>query len=119
MAKHIRQVSDGSVGDHENDVRAFLDVLGIEGVAVDGREVFLPVRWSYGKRNSEPDVDYSQLLEEKVYELGGIKTLISRNHYTPERFREIYHQENYAEAKRRLDPGGVFPQVYEKFHRAK
>jgi FAD/FMN-containing dehydrogenase len=68
----------------------------------------------YGKRNSEPDVDWSQVLEEKTWELGGIKTLISRNHYTPERFWEIYHRDNYAAAKARLDPHGVFPNVYDK-----
>ena len=69
----------------------------------------------YGKRNTRRDVDWSQVLEDKTYELGGIKTLISRNHYTPERFWEIYDRERWRAAKARLDPGGAFSDLYEKF----
>lgn len=72
----------------------------------------------YGKRNRHPEIDYSELLERKTYEFGGIKTLISRNHYTHDQFWKIYHRENYEKAKTRLDPHGIFPKLYEKFHRA-
>lgn len=71
----------------------------------------------YGKKNSERDVDHSQTLEEKTFELGGIKTLISRNHYSRERFWSIYNERNYRAAKEALDPAGVFPDLYEKFSR--
>jgi hypothetical protein len=71
----------------------------------------------YGKPDNDPAVDASQVLEEKTYELDGLKTLISRNHYTPERFWQVYHRQNYEQAKSRLDPKGVFPGLYEKFHR--
>lgn len=71
----------------------------------------------YGKRNDDPRVDYSQLLEEKTFELDGIKTLISRNHYTRERFWEVYDRPRYAAAKARLDPRGVFPDLYDKLSR--
>jgi FAD/FMN-containing dehydrogenase len=71
----------------------------------------------YGKKNSEKGVDYSQVLEEKTHELGGIKTLISRNHYSRERFWSIYNETNYRAAKTSLDPNGVFPDLYEKFSR--
>ncbi len=70
----------------------------------------------YGKPNGG-SVDYSVLLEEKVYELDGLKTLISRNHYTPERFWEIYNQPNYEKVKRRLDPKGTFPDLLESLAR--
>lgn len=73
----------------------------------------------YGKPNSDPDVDWSQVLEEKTYELGGIKTLISRNHHTRERFWQIYDQERIGAVKRRLDPKGVFADLYDKFHKVK
>jgi FAD/FMN-containing dehydrogenase len=69
----------------------------------------------YGKRNSRRAVDWSALLEDKTHELGGIKTLISRNHYTRERFWEIYDRERWSAAKRELDPGGLFRDLYEKF----
>jgi hypothetical protein len=68
----------------------------------------------YGMRNSDPSVDWSRVFEEKTHELGGIKTLISRNHYTRERFWEIYKRESYEKAKARLDPEGLFPDLYEK-----
>jgi FAD/FMN-containing dehydrogenase len=71
----------------------------------------------YGKVNDEADVDHSQTLEEKTFELDGIKTLISRNHYSRERFWQIYNRENYDEVKKKLDPRGVFSNLYEKFHR--
>lgn len=70
----------------------------------------------YGMRNVDPDVDLSALLEEKVHEHQGVKTLISRNHYTPERFWSVYDREGYQAAKRRLDPTGTFPGLYEKSH---
>jgi FAD/FMN-containing dehydrogenase len=80
-------------------------------------ELFLDLA-VYGMRNGDPGVDVSRVLEEKTHELGGIKTLISRNHYTEERFWEIYDRENYAKAKARLDPHGLFPDLYEKLGRA-
>ncbi len=69
----------------------------------------------YGKRNVKRSVDWSQVLEEKTHELGGIKTLISRNHYTRERFWEIYDRKRWEAAKADLDPGGLFSDLYEKF----
>ena len=70
----------------------------------------------YGKPNSRRDVDYSQLLEQMTHELGGVKTLISRNHYTREGFWKIYNKRNFGEAKARLDPAGVLPELCETFH---
>ncbi|NUM36070.1 MAG: FAD-binding oxidoreductase [Candidatus Brocadiae bacterium] len=71
----------------------------------------------YGKINNLKDIDYSQILEEKTVELNGIKTLISRNHFTKEKFWSIYNQSHYEKAKSILDPKGIFPDVYKKFHR--
>jgi hypothetical protein len=71
----------------------------------------------YGKKNDHPTVDASKVLEDKTFELDGIKTLISRNHYTRERFAEIYDVERYARVKSRLDPHGVWKTVYDKLSR--
>jgi FAD/FMN-containing dehydrogenase len=73
----------------------------------------------YGMPNGDPEVDRSELLERKVFDLDGMKTLISRNHYTEERFWEIYDRRRYDEVKRRLDPEGVFGDLYEKVHRVR
>jgi FAD/FMN-containing dehydrogenase len=69
----------------------------------------------YGKRNSSRAVDWSAELERKTHELGGIKTLISRNHYTRESFWQIYDHQRWTAAKRELDPAGMFSELYEKF----
>ncbi len=71
----------------------------------------------YGMPNNKPSIDYSELLERKTHELDGIKTLISRNHYTEESFWKVYNQENYEAAKKKLDPNGLFPGIFEKLHR--
>lgn len=70
----------------------------------------------YGKANDEVGVDYSQLLEQKTYELGGVKTLISANHHDEATFWSIYSRERYQAAKRRTDPHNLFRDLYEKFH---
>ncbi|MBI4954206.1 MAG: FAD-binding oxidoreductase [Myxococcales bacterium] len=80
------------------------------------RDVLLVDCAVYGKRNTEPGRDFSQLLEDKTYELDGIKTLISRNHHSRERFWQIYDEPAYRAAKARLDPEGVFADLYDKFH---
>jgi hypothetical protein len=69
----------------------------------------------YGKKNSDPAIDYSELLENKVFDLGGVKTLISRNHYTEAKFWEIYDRTNYLAVKQKTDPKNVFGTVYNKF----
>ena len=71
----------------------------------------------YGKKNNDVQVDYSELLEEKTHELGGVKTLISRNHYTRDRFWSVYNASNYYAVKEKTDPGGLFPDLFDKFHR--
>jgi hypothetical protein len=71
----------------------------------------------YGKVNNEPGVDYSEVLERKTHELGGIKTLISRNHYSESQFWQIYNRPGYEALKSRVDPHKAFPGLFEKFHR--
>lgn len=71
----------------------------------------------YGKRNTERHRDYSVLLEEETFDLGGIKTLIGRNHYTRERFWQIYDRPAYELARKSLDPDGLFPDLYDKLGR--
>lgn len=89
------------------------------GAAIRDRltdELFLDLA-VYGAPNGAPDRDLSVLLEEKVWELGGIKTLIGRNHYDRDRFWQVYDREAYLNAKKRLDPDGLFPDLYDKLGR--
>ena len=69
----------------------------------------------YGRPNSDPRFDWSERIEKKVMELGGVKTLISRNHYTEDEFWQIYSKPRISAMKKRLDPQGVFPELYARF----
>lgn len=70
----------------------------------------------YGKQNNEDGMDYSKFLEKKTVELRGIKTLISRNHFSEDEFWQVYDRKNYLKIKSETDPRGVFKDLYKKFH---
>lgn len=67
----------------------------------------------YGKPNNDEKIDYSELMENKVFELNGIKTLISRNHYSQQRFEEIYNLPAYTAVKQKTDPLNLLGTVYD------
>jgi len=68
----------------------------------------------YGKRNGDPDADYSEVLEKKTVELNGIKTLISRNHFDQKTFWTVYNKKLFGSVKQRTDPNGIFSDIYTK-----
>jgi FAD/FMN-containing dehydrogenase len=68
----------------------------------------------YGMRNKRSGADAMRLLEDKTFELGGIKTLISHNRYDRERFWSIYNEPRYRAVKARVDPDNLFRDLYEK-----
>lgn len=59
---------------------------------------------------------YHRLMEEKLFELGGLKTLISSNYYTEEEFWTIWNRPNYARVKAVTDPDNIFRDLYVKTH---
>jgi hypothetical protein len=59
-----------------------------------------------------------RVMEEKLMELGGIKTLISYNYYSEEEFWRTWNKENYDAVKARTDPANIFRNLYEKTCRA-
>jgi len=64
------------------------------------------------------DTNYYRLLEQKLQELNGIKTLISYNYYPEDEFWSIFHRENFAKVKAITDPNNIFRDLYEKTCRA-
>ena len=62
--------------------------------------------------------NYHRMMEEKLLELGGLKTLISRNHYSEREFWTIWNKENYDRIKAVTDPENVFRDLYTKTCRA-
>jgi len=90
---------------------AFLDDEYADAVA----NTFVIDAAIYGRPNTDPDVDISEVLEHKVHELNGFKTLISRNHYTEDEFWRVFDRPRYDAAKARLDPDDLFGNVYKRF----
>ena len=71
----------------------------------------------YGMRQ-RGDKNYHRLMEIKLRELGGIKTLIAHNYYPEAEFWSIWNPKNYAAVKAITDPDNVFRNVYSKMCRA-
>ncbi len=65
-------------------------------------------------REPHPPGHFNRLVEHKVQELGGIKSLYSDSYFEPEEFWAIYGGETYRELKRRYDPDGILKDLYRK-----
>ena len=71
----------------------------------------------YGMRQ-RGSVNYHRLMEEKLQELGGIKTLIAHNYYSEDEFWSIWNKPNYDAVKAITDPNNLFRDLYTKTCRA-
>jgi len=71
----------------------------------------------YGMRQLG-DKNYHRLVEDKLRELGGIKTLISHNYYSEAEFWSIWNKRNYDTVKALTDPGNLFRDLFTKTCRA-
>ena len=65
-------------------------------------------------RDAHPPGHFNRLIEEKVSELGGIKSLYSDSYFAEDDFRRRYGGEAYDALKRKYDPAGAFPRLYDK-----
>jgi FAD/FMN-containing dehydrogenase len=71
--------------------------------------------WDVVRRpEAHPPGHFNRLVERKVSELGGIKSLYSDSYYPREEFAAIYNQAAYDALKRRYDPQRRFKDLYEK-----
>jgi FAD/FMN-containing dehydrogenase len=67
----------------------------------------------YGMKQ-KGDKNYHRLMEVKLRELGGIKTLIAHNYYPEAEFWSIFNKRNYDAVKRITDPKHLFRDLYTK-----
>ncbi|MCX7892359.1 MAG: FAD-binding oxidoreductase [Burkholderiales bacterium] len=65
-------------------------------------------------RERHPPGHFNRLVERKVAALGGIKSLYSESYFDRDEFWSIYDRDAYAALKRRYDPEGRFPDLYDK-----
>ncbi len=65
-------------------------------------------------RVPHPAGHFNRLIERKVGELGGIKSLYSDSYFERDEFGRIYGGATYAQLKSRYDPHGRFASLYDK-----
>ncbi len=65
-------------------------------------------------KSDKADGYYNKLIEAKVMELGGKKSLYSTSYYSPAEFRKLYNQDQYDILKTKYDPTGRFRTLYAK-----
>jgi len=65
-------------------------------------------------RKDLPDGYYNRLVEARVRELGGIKSLYSDSYFTPEEFWSIYNKASYDALKQKYDPDRTLKDLYAK-----
>jgi FAD/FMN-containing dehydrogenase len=65
-------------------------------------------------RDAHPPGHFNRRIEEKVSELGGIKSLYSDSYFAEADFNRRYGGAPYAALKKKYDPAGAFPRLYDK-----
>jgi hypothetical protein len=54
------------------------------------------------------------LIEQRVSELGGLKSLYSDSYYTEDEFWTVFDHSAYVALKTRYDPNSALPDLYAK-----
>lgn len=67
----------------------------------------------YGMKKKD-DKNYYKIIEDKLMEICGIKTLISNNYYSESDFWKTWNKENYYKIKHKTDPRNIFRDLYTK-----
>ena len=65
-------------------------------------------------REAHPPGHFNRLIEDQVAALGGIKSLYSDSFFAEDDFRQRYGGAAYDALKRKYDPTGAFPRLYDK-----
>jgi FAD/FMN-containing dehydrogenase len=65
-------------------------------------------------RAAHPAGHFNRMIEKKVTELGGIKSLYSDSFFPEEEFSRLYGGDVFRNLKAKYDPAGAFPNLYAK-----
>ncbi|MGD2020531.1 MAG: FAD-binding oxidoreductase [Thiohalocapsa sp.] len=65
-------------------------------------------------REDHPAGHFNRLVERKVGELGGVKSLYSDSYYPPDEFWSVFDRDAYRRLKAKYDPDRVFGDLYDK-----
>jgi FAD/FMN-containing dehydrogenase len=79
-----------------------------------GDELFLDLAIYGMKQRGRDGRNYHRLMEEKLRDLGGIKTLIAHNYYPEPEFWTLWNRRNFEAVKAKTDPKNLLRDLYEK-----
>jgi FAD/FMN-containing dehydrogenase len=65
-------------------------------------------------RAHRPDGYLNRRIEQRVQDLGGLKSLYATSYFTATQFWTMFDRDAYAALKQRYDPDGHFEGLYEK-----
>ena len=74
--------------------------------------------WTDSFERNTPGRNYYKEIEDKLFTISGLKTLISHNFYDEEGFWKVWNKPNYEAAKKVLDRRNIQRDLYEKTCRA-
>jgi FAD/FMN-containing dehydrogenase len=66
------------------------------------------------RRERHPAGHFNRMIERKVVELNGIKSLYSESFFSEDEFDRLYGGEAYRALKAKYDPRGTLPDLYAK-----
>ena len=66
------------------------------------------------KRPDKGNYYYTKIIDRTCFDLGGIKMLYSSTFLPESEFKRIYNGAAYAALKKKYDPGGALPTLYQK-----
>ena len=69
---------------------------------------------SVDRPRSDVDFYYTRILDDKCFQLGGIKMLYSSTFLEKEAFDRIYNGDGYAKLKSKYDAAGRLPTLFDK-----
>jgi FAD/FMN-containing dehydrogenase len=82
--------------------------------AMDPHTLYLNFGFWDGVKTKREDGYYNRLIEEKVRELDGKKSLYSTSFYSRDEFWELYNKPRYDELKQTYDPANALKNLYDK-----
>ena len=66
------------------------------------------------KREDYDTIAHSKNIEKYVGSIHGFQMLYATSYLTRDEFRKMFNHSHYDEMKKRYDPNGAFPEVFEK-----
>lgn len=82
--------------------------------AVKPKQLYINFGFWDSVASEKEEGHYNRLIENKVKELGGKKSLYSSSYYPENEFWQLYNKKDYDALKTKYDPKGMFKNLYQK-----